>query len=71
MEGTKRQILRACGERTMPSWLGPLFWLLIGLSVAGIAVLSASDLPPAAAVQQATVAALPEGWTFPAGCLPW
>jgi hypothetical protein len=55
----------------MPSWLGPLFWLLIGLSVAGIAVLSASDLPPAAAAQQAALAALPDGWTFPAGCLSW
>ncbi len=55
----------------MPSWFGLVFWVLMGLSVVGMAVLSTSDLRPAAAVQQATMAALPEGWTFPAGCLPW
>jgi len=61
----------AQGGAAMPPWFGLLFWVLLGSSVAGMVILSGSDLPPASAVRQTDAAALPDGWTFPAGCLSW
>ena len=43
----------------MTPWFDRLCWLLFGLAVVGMAVLAAED-----------TAALSEGWTFPANCLP-
>jgi hypothetical protein len=40
-----------------------------GLLLVGMAILSAESLPPAAAVQQTGVAAYPDEWTFPPGCV--
>lgn len=55
----------------MASWFDRLLWIILGLALVGMAILSTESLPPAAAVQSTGVQALADGWTFPAGCLPW
>ena len=55
----------------MLSRFGLLFWVLIGSTVAGMVILSGLDLPPAGATVRpgGAAAPLPDGWTFPPGCL--
>jgi hypothetical protein len=52
----------------MTAWFDRLLWVAAGLAFVGVAVLATESLPSAAA---ARLLALPEGWTFPAGCLSW
>ena len=53
----------------MTSWFNLLLWGALGLILVGMAILSAESLPPAAAVQQTGVAASPDEWRFPPGCV--
>ena len=53
----------------MTFWLKLLFWGALALDLVGMAVLSAESLPPASAVQQTGVAAPPDWWTLPPGCV--
>jgi hypothetical protein len=54
----------------MASRFNLLLWVALGLHLVGMAILATESLPPAAA-RAADVAPLPDGWTFPAGCLSW
>ena len=53
----------------MRSWFKLLFWIALGVQLVGMAILSRESLPPANAAQLTGVTALPDGWTFPPGCL--
>ena len=54
----------------MTAWFSLLLWSVVVLLPVGMAILSTESLPPAAAVQQTSVAASPDEWTFPPGCVP-
>jgi hypothetical protein len=55
----------------MTSWFDRLIWAAFGLSLVTMTIFATDTLPPAAAALRAGLAALPDGWTFPAGCLSW